>query len=393
MKVFSRIFTLTALCILLLCAGVSASGGETLYTSRYCFSSEDFDLDVPNPPDGIFVTAVPEDSLARIRLGNRTIRAGDVLSVSSLESLRLLPVNPNGKEATLYYQPIHGACLGAPTRLTVRIRSGKNEAPTACDSEFETYKNVPNDGTLKGTDPENEALRFRLEQPPKRGTVELKEDGTFIYTPNKNKVGQDTFTFTVTDEAGNTSQPATVKVQILKPTEATEFSDLGNSTDCFEAMWLSEAGLSSGRDISGLHCFCPQEKVSRGEFLLMVMKLGGVAPAAEEKIVSCFADCGESWMQAHLSSAMASGLITGEGRPEGLVFRPDDPVTQQEAAVMLQNMLRLPVPAAAYNCDCEAWSCEAVSALSAAGVSAKAEDAALTRMEAAKLLYEASKLC
>ena len=59
---------------------------------------------------------------------------------------------------------------------------------------------------------------------------------------------------------------------------------------------------------------------------------------------------------------------------------------------MLQNMLRLPVPAAAYDCDCKAWSCEAVTALSAAGLSVESDDAALTRSEAAKLLYEASKL-
>lgn len=391
MKAFPRILALTALCALLLSCGVFASGGETLYTSRYCFSGEDFDLDVPNPPDGIFVTAVPDDGLARIRLGSRTIRVGDVLAVSSLESLRLQPVDPAGKEATLCYQPIHGACLGAPTRLTVRIRSGKNEAPIASDSEFETYKNIPNDGKLKGSDPENAALIFRLEQPPKRGTVSLKEDGSFTYTPNKNKVGQDSFTFTVTDEAGNTSQPAAVKIQILKPTEAKEFADMENSSDCFEAMWLTEAGLSSGRNISGLHCFCPEDAVSRGEFLLMVMKLSGVE-ALEEQSVSCFADCQESWMQTHLSSAMAGGLITGEGSTEGLVFRPNDPVTKQEAAVMLQNMLRLPVPAAAYDCDCNAWSCEAVTALSAAGLSVESDDAALTRTEAAKLLYEASKL-
>ena len=393
MKAFPRIFVLTALCVLLLSSGVFASGGETLYTSRYCFSSEDFDLDVPNPPDGIFVTAVPDDSLARIRLGSRTIRAGDVLAVASLEALQLQPVSAEGKEAILCYQPIHGACLGAPTRLTIRIRSGKNEAPTAHDCEFETYKNIANDGKLKGTDPENATLIFRLEQPPKRGTVALKEDGSFLYTPNKNKVGQDSFTFTVTDEAGNTSQPATVKLQILKPTEAREFADMENSTDCFEAMWLTEESLSSGKLIGGLHCFCPEEAVSRSEFLLMVMKLGGVAPAPAEQTVSCFSDCEDSWMQAHLTSAMAGGLITGEGSAEGLVFRPNDPVTQQEAAVMLQNLLRLPVPAAAYNCDCEAWFCNAVSALSAAGLSVETENAALTRAEAARLLYEAAKLC
>lgn len=389
MKFLIRILSFTVLSVLILCAGVFAADGETLYNADYCFSKADFVDESLDELSGIFVTAVPEKDRAVVMLGSRAIRAGDVLPEDSLGKLRLQPMSKENGEAVLCYQPICGTALGQPTQLTILIRSGKNEAPTALDGELETYKNIANDGKLTGSDPEGADLHFQLEQPPKRGSVELKEDGTFVYTPNKNKVGEDSFTFTVTDEAGNVSQPATVKINILRPTDAMSFADMENSTDCFEAMWLSEQGISGGRQVGTQLCFCPRDTLSRSEFLLMVMQLGNLS-AEESQSVSCFADCEESWLEGHLTAALRHGIITGESSQQGLVFRPNDPITGQEAAVMLQNLLELPVPAAAYDCGCDSWACHAVYALSDAGVALPASGSPMTRLEAARLLYQAA---
>ena len=67
-------------------------------------------------------------------------------------------------------------------------------------SSFETYKNLEATGTLKAKDPEGGKLTYTVVQAPKRGEVVLGEDGAFTYTPKKNKVGTDSFSFTVTDE-------------------------------------------------------------------------------------------------------------------------------------------------------------------------------------------------
>ncbi len=48
---------------------------------------------------------------------------------------------------------------------------------------------------------------------PSHGTLALKADGSFVYTPANNFVGTDTFTYTVT-VGGTTSAPATVTVTI-----------------------------------------------------------------------------------------------------------------------------------------------------------------------------------
>lgn len=387
---------LLRICVVMLAAAcvlpAAAADAETLYHTDYCFSEADFDLNEAEM-SGIFVKEVPAAEIARICLGSRTIRAGDVLPAEVLEQLRLVPVCAENCSAVFRYQPICGSSLAEQETLTVHIRSGKNESPKAFDGELETYKNIANDGTLRGSDPEEGELTYQIAENPKRGTVELHDDGTFLYTPNKNKVGEDSFTFTVTDDAGNVSAPATVKIRILKPTESKTFADISNGADVFEAMWLCSSGLSGGRSVVGRTCFLPTESVSRGEFLVMAMELCGVE-VDDALTVSGFADAQEAsaWMQPYLAAAMRRGIVSGESAETGLIFRPNDAVTNREAAVMLQNLLNLPISAAATESDLPAWAAEAVQALSEAGVVMDTSDAPLTRMEAAKLLYQVSKL-
>lgn len=366
-----------------------SGSGETLYTADYCFSEADFATG--GCMQGIFVTGVPEAEIATVQLGSRVILAGDVLPVSVLDELTLHPVCAGGRDAVLTYNSICGARLSPEATLTVRIKSGKNETPKAVAAEFETYKNIANDGQLTGTDAENGPLTFRLVDAPKRGTVKLEENGAFVYTPTKNKVGEDRFTFTVTDDAGNVSKPAEVKIRILKPTEARTFADLTGADGQFEALWTREAGLCSGREIGGTLCYGAEEPILRAEFLVMAMKLGEI-PVEEALTVSGFADAdaAAAWLRPYLSSAMRRGIAHGEATDEGLVFRPDEPITAAQAAVMLQAIWRLPAAApASGETD---WTHSAVQALAEAGIELPDSGEPLTRLAAAKLLYRMSRL-
>lgn len=95
--------------------------------------------------------------------------------------------------------------------IPAAFSSGTNTAPVCEDGTLETYKNIANTGTLSATDQEDQELTYQLVKEPKRGTVELHTDGSFTYTPDKNKVGKDSFVFTATDPAGNVSNEACVK--------------------------------------------------------------------------------------------------------------------------------------------------------------------------------------
>ena len=293
-----------------------------------------------------------------------------------------------------------GAVTGSKA-LQLSILPKKNEPPTAEDSSLETYKNIANSGELSASDPEGGTLTYTLADAPKRGTVEFHGDGSFTYTPDENKVGKDSFTFTVTDDAGNTSEPAKVTIQIKKPTDKATYADLSGDADAFAAMWMKEEGLFSGSTIGGHLCFSPDETVSRGEFLVMVMKLVD-ADASSSQMTSGFADEAQTpgWLKPYLTAALRNGMISGIAAEDGVVFQAAADMTKAEAAVMLQNILQLPssetqaVFSVQEGAVIPTWAAEAAAALSQAGFELEilSEHDPMTRRDAARLLYHVNQL-
>ena len=383
------IVRMTALLLLLglLCIPALGAEVETMYNQEHYFEEEDFDKEA----GGILIRSVPEEEVAVFCLGNRRIYPGDVLNTERLSELRLIPNSDENTIAVLNYSPIYGSSLGEEVRLVVKIRSGKNEAPKAENMELETYKNIANNGKLCAVDPEGESVFYALKEEPRYGKVELKEDGTFLYIPEKNKVGEDCFTFVAKDEAGNESLPGTVKIKILKPSQARTFADMEGNPATFEALWAGEENLTGGMDIAGRYCFCPEGTVSRGEFLAMVMELTGQA-IDESLTVSAFADSevAAPWLRPYLAAAVRMGIVRGEIQENGLVFRPNDPIKGREAAVILQNILQLPVSAVSQENTEPQWSATSVQALWEGGYSLAAGEN-LTREMAVCLLYGISK--
>jgi hypothetical protein len=77
-----------------------------------------------------------------------------------------------------------------------------------------TPRNTSVSGRLLASDAENDPLTFSLTTAPPNGTVVVNPDGTFTYTPATGFVGNDTFTFTVSD--GLATSSATVTITIVQ---------------------------------------------------------------------------------------------------------------------------------------------------------------------------------
>ena len=133
----------------------------------------------------------------------------------------------------------------------------------------------------------------------------------------------------------------------------------------------------------------------------MVMKL--VDAEADSSILSSgFADEERTpgWMQPYIVSAWSNGMISGISTDEGLEFQASADLTAAEAAVMLQNILQVPLAetkAVFSNQDesaVPAWASEATAALMQAGIQIEVSDQAdlLTRREAANILYGVHQL-
>ena len=285
--------------------------------------------------EGVYVASVPSQLDAEVSLGARTLRAGDVLDRSMLSQLLVLPAENRDASCELVYCPIEGGEVQPSRALELSILTGKNEAPVCRDVKFETYKNIANTGVLSASDPEGDTLTYQLVKEPKRGTVDIAPDGSFTYTPKKNKVGIDSFVYTATDPAGKTSREATVTVTILKPTDATQYTDtLGQ--DCrFAAEWMRQTGIFVGETLDKTACFGPEKLVTKGEFVTMLVKTLDL-PLEQEASYTGYEDEIPLWLQPYLAAAVRSGLTEGL---EQEVFEADSPISVLEMDTLLNNAL------------------------------------------------------
>lgn len=386
----SRFFCLLLAFVCLLGVGSTALAAQVDCDATYCFTPTDFSSE--DSLAGICITGLPEPATGTIVLGNRVIRQGDILTADQLAKMTFRPLRTEeNQDAVVTYLPIYENRVDKSATMTISIRGKEDKAPIAEDFALETYKNLPNSGKLKACDPEGQALTYTLVRQPKRGEITLSPDGSFTYSPKKNKVGVDSFTYTATDPAGNVSREATVTIQIMKPTDAKQYTDTMGQSCRFAAEWMKNTGLFVGEKIGDADCFQPEKAVSRGQFLAMLVDALEI-PVDAENASNVPADT-PNWLKPYLAAAIRSGLTAGLPDNKSASFEADMPITGGEAAVMLQNALDLPVSAGALeeNEDLPKWAAAAVTAMAEGGICLEALEN-MTRGQAAEALYQACLL-
>ena len=397
---FSKRFIclLSALCCIVSLGSV-ALAAEVDCDATYCFTPGDFSDN--GSLMGICITDLPQSDTGTVMLGSRVIRPGDILTAEQVSQMTFSPLRTEtDQDAIVTYLPIYENRVEASATMTIAIRGKEDKAPVAEDFALETYKNIPNEALLKVHDPEAQSLTYNIVRQPKRGEVALRDDGSFLYTPKKNKVGVDSFTYTASDPAGNVSREATVTIQILKPTDSKQYTDTIGQSCRFAAEWMRNTGLFVGEKLGGTECFQPGKAVSRGEFLTMVINLLDI-PTEDASYGDIPTDTPQ-WLKPYLAAAMRSGLTANLPQTESGSFLADQPITGAEAAVILQNALDLSVPKADDQtvvdtavtdevAEIPVWAETSLAAMSGSGISFEA-GAAVTRSQAAQILYQVSQL-
>ena len=324
--------------LLLLCmiSAPAAAAAEVESGASYCFSPTDFSQE--DDLTGICITDLPKEE-GLLCLGTRILQPGDILTAEQISQMTFSPVGTEtDREVAVGYLPIYKNHVAEESALTLSILGKEDKAPVAEDFAMETYKNLPGNGKLKVTDPEGQAMTYTVTRQPKRGTVEIQSDGSFTYTPKKNKVGVDSFVYTATDPTGKVSREATVTVTILKPSDAKQYQDtVGN--DCrFAAEWMRHTGIFTGENLAEKSCFSPEKAVTRGEFVTMLVKTLDI-PVDEGLVYTGYTDEVPQWLQPYLAAAVRSGLTAGLEHPE--VFGAEEIISTAEAGVMVANGLDL----------------------------------------------------
>ncbi|MEZ8382581.1 VCBS domain-containing protein, partial [Vibrio splendidus] len=120
--------------------------------------------------------------------------------------------------------------------LLEQFRFAQQE-PIFVDLSFSTLEDavsvsVPEDtllsGQLTATDANNDLLTFSVESGPSNGSLTLNEDGSWLYTPEPNYNGADSFEVIVTDDTG-LKDTLTVTIDVTPVNDpATVSDDSGN---------------------------------------------------------------------------------------------------------------------------------------------------------------------
>jgi VCBS repeat-containing protein len=128
--------------------------------------------------------------------------------------------NFNGTDSFTYTVADNEGLVSEPATVTITINP-VNDQPIAVDDAVTTDEDVPIDINVlaNDTDPDGDETldptSVTIVDPPANGTVTVNpETGVVTYTPNENFNGTDSFTYTVADNEGLVSEPATVTITI-----------------------------------------------------------------------------------------------------------------------------------------------------------------------------------
>lgn len=293
------------------------------------------------------------------------------------------------------------ASVCAVLALTVGIFAAgakSSGSPVAENLEISTYRGVSVNGQLKATDPDGDILSFEITTQPNKGSVELDEGGSFVYTPAEGKRGSDYFGYKVTDSDENQSSEATVIIKIKKQKTPVSYSDLNGNGAHYAALVLAEKGIFTGENLGGQYVFNPDAPVTRGEFLTMCMKFADI-DILSGVITTGFADDTSipGYQKPYVSTALLAGVISGYSNGHRTaVFNGDNCISYAEAAVILNKALQLTnVRSDSYLGIAPTWAVQACANLSACDIAEReyqSYEEMMTRADCAQILLNAMQV-
>lgn len=182
---------------------------------------------------------------------------------------------------------------------------------------------------------------------------------------------------------------------------AVGYNKVGFNDVAADAWYGKAVGFIAARGITtgtGGGNFGPRAKLTRGQFLVMLMKAYGMEPDANPQ--DNFSDAGSAYYTGYLAAAKRQGVTGGVGNN---MFAPDQEITRQEMFTLLYNALKVIGKLPAGNAgkplsgfgdagQIAAWSKDAMTLLVRAGVVGGSDGrldpaGSTTRAEMAQVLY------
>lgn len=220
---------------------------------------------------------------------------------------------------------------------------------TAESTSISTYKNTSITSSLRSILASGEEnLTYVIDAQPIHGTLlyDDNQNTSFTYTPYKDYLGKDSFSFRLTDGTLY-SNTATVTITVIEdPTPVIPFNyiDMQNHWANYSASHLAARSIIIGEQIGDKYYFCPNKLVTRGDFILYLLAVTKNSSDLELEIPNIsFADENlyPEWMLDSAKLAYAKGIIKGASSGNKLYLNLYNNLTRAEASAMINNVLKL----------------------------------------------------
>ena len=317
-----------------------------LLNSEITFNPEEFEkiLGVKKI-NSITITKIPDFNEGVLVLGSSEILEGQTISRGNIQYIRLVPY-PNRIGAIKFsFKNTDDKTKNSSVQCVVSVLDSLKFNPSAEPVSFTTQKGISVYKSMSGTDPDGCDISYKIIKAPKNGLLEITDmsSGLFVYRPDKNFTGNDSFIYQVEDEYGNKSNLATAQIKVTKAACDVKFSDMNEH-------WAANAAIKAVAakfidvDNSELK-FEPDKLISRAEFVEMVIRAAKLDKNMSEVYTTVFADDSEILYKykPYAAKAYELGIINSVPTATGLYFDPNNTITRAEAAVIVNNILKIPV--------------------------------------------------
>ena len=290
---------------------------------------------------GITITRLPDFREGVLTLGGSEILAGQTVARDNIKYIRLVP-HPDRVGSISFYFKDAESPDDYSILCSISVLEALNFAPTASPVSIITQRDIPVFKSMQGSDPEGDALDFSIIEGPRKGLLEVRANGLFVYRPNEGFTGKDKFIYKVQDEHGNWSNSAAVEIRVTKASSSIKFADMSDHWAANSAVRAAAFGFL---DVPQDLIFNPSELMTRAEFVQMAMRAAKLDKNLPESIQTSFADDGDIPVshKAYIKQAHEMGIINGLSLETGVYFDPNSVITRTEAAVILNNILKIPV--------------------------------------------------
>ena len=354
------------------------------------FSAADFEDFVGAGVKNLKILSLPAAEQGKLMLGADAVKAGENVPAEMIAALRFVP-SAEGSRAAFDFTTGEN---DEKYVCAVTMLPSLDFSPDAESLTVSAVENVTYSGMLSASDPEDDAVVYKIVRQPKHGEVFLDETtGKYVYVPAENYSGKDKFTYVAKDEYGNVSEQASVTLNVKKNKRGIVYSDMKYNDAYTEAVTVGEKGILVGETVGGKRYYYPEKAVSRGDFLIMAMNAAEIP--ADIPARTSFADDGDisDDLRGYVCAAERLGVIFGVEKDGGRYFMGNETITVSQAATIVSRIISLTaqtpteVPVAAKNG--EEITNEGLYAMAKLGFfgGMKAEDP-VDRASAAVILYK-----